>query len=111
MSGDRNTSLWTVVKPSAWPEAPPWMSFSTLLGLETCPRRWALSAAEYPSVWSKRGYPRPLQPAALEGTIVHLSLQRVTAALVERGCPSLFDESAIGSVPTVVEKGVGVVSG
>ena len=98
MVGSRNASLWTVVGPSAWPPAPPWMSFSTLLGLEACPRRWALGAADYPSVWNKRGYPHPLQPASLEGTIVHLCLQEVTAALVERGCPSLFHESAVAAL-------------
>ncbi|MDE0100581.1 MAG: PD-(D/E)XK nuclease family protein [Truepera sp.] len=74
------------------------MSYSTLLDLEACPRRWALSAAAYPSVWKERGYPRPPQRATLEGTVVHLSLQRITRALVERGCPSLSDESAVSTL-------------
>lgn len=98
MSGDSNTGIWQVSLPLAWPEAPSWMSFSVLSDLEACPRRWALSAAEYPHVWQHRGYPRALQPAALEGTVVHLTLQTITSALVERGCPSLFDESAISAL-------------
>lgn len=85
-------------RPSAWPEAPPLMSFSTLSDLEACPRRWALSAAEYPHLWKHRGYPRGPQPATIEGTVVHLTLQAVTSALVERGCPSLLDESAISTL-------------
>ena len=98
MPGDINTSVWQVSSPSAWPEAPPWMSFSTLSDLEACPRRWALSAAKYPHLWEHRGYPRAPQLAALEGTVVHLTLQRITSAIVERGCPSLFDESAISTL-------------
>lgn len=73
------------------------MSFSTLLDLEACPRRWALSSADYPNVWKRHGYPRAPQPAALEGTIVHLALQKILRALVERQCSSLLDESAIAT--------------
>ncbi len=95
MPQDKAGSPWQVFRPSAWPEAPAWMSYSTLSYLEACPRRWALSTAAYPSVWEESGYPRPPQQAALEGTVVHLSLQKITRALVERRCPSLIDESAI----------------
>lgn len=98
MSGKDTAGFWRVLRPAAWPEAPTWMSFSTLLELEACPRRWALSAADYPQIWKHRGYPRPPQPAALEGTVVHLSLRRITSALVARGCPSLVDESAISVI-------------
>lgn len=74
------------------------MSFSTLSELEACPRRWALSAAEYPHVWEHRGYPRAPQPAALEGTIVHLAIKKIAHAFAERGCPSLLDEGAISTL-------------
>lgn len=74
------------------------MSVSTLSELETCPRRWALSTAEYPQIWERTGYPRPLQLSALEGTVVHFSLQRITEAFVERGCLTLHDELAIGTL-------------
>jgi len=63
--------------------------------LEGCPRRWALANAEYSNLWNSRGYPFLPQPSALEGAIVHLSLQKITVALVENGCSSLADESAI----------------
>lgn len=92
------TNFWRVLRPAAWPAAPKWMSFSTLLELEACPRRWALSTADYPEVWKHRGYPRQPHPAALEGTVVHLSLRRIISALVVRGCPSLADEGAISAM-------------
>ena len=74
------------------------MSFFVLHGLETCPRQWALSAAEYPNIWDKRGYPRPLRRATIEGTVVHLSLQNIAYALAQRGCSSLADENAVSTL-------------
>lgn len=87
-----------MLRPPEWPEAPQWMSLSTLLDLEACPRRWALSAAEYPHVWNRHGYPRVPHTVALEGTVVHLTLQGITSALVERGCTSPLEESAISAL-------------
>lgn len=98
MSEDINSTFWQVSRPSSWPEAPPWMSFSTLSDLEACPRCWALSAADYPHIWKHRGYPCIPQPAAHEGKIVHLALQRIIGALVERGCTSLLDERALSTL-------------
>jgi hypothetical protein len=98
MSGNSNSTIWHMLRLSKWPEAPLWMSFSTLSELETCPRRWALSAAEYPGLWKSRGYPKFPQPMALEGTVVHLALQKITVALADRGCPSLLDDSAISTL-------------
>ncbi len=95
MSGGNNTDFWRVLRPTKWPEAPSWMSFSTLIELESCPRRWALVASEYSDIWNNRGYPSVPQSSALEGTIVHLSLQKITRALTENSCPSLADASAI----------------
>ncbi len=95
MSGGKNTDFWRVLRPAKWPEAPSWMSFSTLIELEICPRCWAMINAEYSDIWNKRGYPSVPQSSALEGTIVHLSLQKITGALIENSCPSLADESAI----------------
>ena len=98
MPSTRESNLWSIARRAAWPKAPSWMSFSTLSELETCPRRWALNHAYYPNVWDGRGYPQPLRFALLEGRIVHLSLQRIIQALVERGCKSLFDETAISAM-------------
>ena len=93
MSGQSPT-VWHAWSPSEWPKAPRWMSFSTLLEVEACPRRWALCAADYPYVWERPGYPRTPQTSTLEGTVVHLALEKISHALAKRGCQSLTDESA-----------------
>lgn len=87
-----------VAGPASWPAAPDWMSISTLLEVERCPARWALSRGEYPDVWRRQGYPRAIQWPTLEGTVVHRSVQRVVSALAERGCRSLSDESTVDAL-------------
>ncbi len=71
------------------------MSVSTLSELESCPRRWALGAADYGSLWDGKGYPRPLHFAVLEGAVVHKSLETILHALVDSRCTSLADRCAI----------------
>jgi CRISPR/Cas system-associated exonuclease Cas4 (RecB family) len=65
------SSFRTISLPTSWPSPPGFMSFSTLLELEACPRRWALSAARYQDVWHGLGYPKRPNLAALRGEIVH----------------------------------------
>jgi len=79
---------WTVISPTTWPDPPAEMSVSTYTEIEECPRRWALSAAEYPDLWSGRGYPPRLQVAALAGSVVHLALEIITKRLTHAGAPS-----------------------
>jgi len=88
-------NMWLVRRPAAWPPGPEQMSITVLGDLEACPRRWALGAAEYADIWKQPGYPRPIQQAALEGAVVHLSLQSITSALVGSGCLTLHDETAV----------------
>lgn len=92
----RSLPLRTVNGPTAWPDAPIEMTVSTLIDIEACPRRWALSTAAYPNLWADRGYPPRLQMKALAGSVIHLSLETVTKALMQAGCPSVRDASAIG---------------
>ena len=92
------TRLWSTTCCEEWPNAPAWMSFSTLSELETCPRRWALNHAEYPKIWDGRGYPQPLHIGSLEGSVVHVGLRRIIGALAENGCRSLSDEAAISTM-------------
>ncbi len=68
-------NMWKVVNPSRWPDPPAWNSFSTLSRLEQCPRRWALSNANYADLWDGNGYPPKLYLPALEGTIVHSAVE------------------------------------
>ena len=65
---------WRVVTPATWPAPPAEMSVSTYAEIEECPRRWALSSAEYPELWGGRGYPPKLQVAALAGIKTHTSV-------------------------------------
>jgi hypothetical protein len=100
---------WRVVAPTMWPDPPAEMSVSTYGEIAECPRRWALSAAEYPDIWAGRGYPPKLQVAALAGSVVHLALEIITRELVRSGVPSLSDPSApqvlkaLGGYTRVVE--------
>ncbi len=101
---------WRVVTPATWPSPPAEMSVSMHTEIDECPRRWALNAAEYPELWSGRGYPPKLQVAALAGSVVHLALEIITKQLTRAGVPSLSDPSApqvlreLGGYTRVVEE-------
>jgi RecB family exonuclease len=88
-------ALWAATGPKAWPAAPTDMSVSTLAEIETCPRRWALAAADYPNLWDRHGYPPRIFIASVTGTVVHLALETVTRALVHDGCTSVEDAHAV----------------
>ena len=95
MMSPSQKTVWQVTQPMEWPTPPEYISFSTLSELEACPRRWALRSASYPQVWCHQGYPLPLHPAALEGTVMHLAIEKITRALSDRGCPSMRDPMAV----------------
>lgn len=101
---------WRVITPTKWPAPPTEMSVSTHAEIEECPRRWALSAAEYPEIWGGRGYPPKLQLASLAGSVVHLALEIITKQLTRAGVLSLNDPSApqvlraLGGYTRVVEE-------
>ena len=61
------------------------MSFSNLLELEACPKRWALSGAQYPEIWPASGYPRLPNLAALRGAIVHNVIRSIAERFVLLG--------------------------
>lgn len=88
-------ALWTQTRPQVWPEPPDEMSVSTLLELEACPRRWALASADYPGLWSGRGYPPRIHVASLVGSVVHLVLEAITTELARAGCPTIKDPMAV----------------
>lgn len=103
---------WRVVTPATWPAPPAEMSLSVCVEIEECPRRWALSAADYPEVWGGRGYPPKLQVAAVAGSVVHLALEIILHQLVGAGVPSISDPSApqvlrkIGGYTRVLEESI-----
>lgn len=95
MATELETMPWPSVAPNAWPDPPAEMTVSALREIEACPRRWALSLADYPSLWGDRGYPARANVKALAGTVVHTVLETVTKELVKAGCPSVLDASAV----------------
>lgn len=107
MMNDKNH--WQVVTPATWPPPPPEMSVSTWAEIQECPRRWALSRAEYPMLWSGRGYPPKLQVAALAGSVVHLALELIAKQIARAGVSSMNDPGAalvlreLGGYTSVVE--------
>lgn len=100
---------WLAVVPDAWPDPPSELTFSTLREIEACPRRWALSTANYPLFWDNRGYPARTNLKALAGTVVHTVLETVTRELIKAGCPTVLDASSVivlqrlGGLSKVVE--------
>jgi len=92
--------IWTVTLPSHWATAPERMSVSALLQMESCPKRWSLSHADYSDLWGYDGYPPKPNLAALKGTIVHRALAKVVTALVSAGCCSILDVDAIAAIAT-----------
>ena len=90
-----NPSLRFAHAPAAWPAAPAEMTVTALREIESCSRRWALSAGHYPEVWTGRGYPPRVQLGLLSGTVVHLALEVITRALVRAGCLSLHDPTVL----------------
>jgi hypothetical protein len=86
------------------------MSFSKLRQIEACPRRWALTASDYPQIWQKRGYPEPLVPANIIGRVTHRAIETIVKEFHRRGCVSFDDAIAItamremGGFSSVIEK-------
>ena len=78
-----------------WPSPPDQMTVSTLLDIEACPRRWALSSADYPDLWSGRGYPARVHIGAVRGSVAHLVVETVMRDLVQAGCSSAQDGAAV----------------
>lgn len=96
MSKGEIEAVWYARLPDKWADAPEWMSFSRLLELEACPRRWSLNSALYPEIWSHKGYPPKVHLAAFDGQIIHSALEAIGKALNRGGCLSVTDEQFVG---------------
>jgi hypothetical protein len=79
-----------------WPTLPQTWSYSSLREATECPRRWMLSRAKYPDLWSHWGYPpRPSLPALI-GDVVHGVLETLLRSFRSNGCTSLADPAMVG---------------
>jgi CRISPR/Cas system-associated exonuclease Cas4 (RecB family) len=74
--------------PSAW-------SYSTLSVAEACPRRWMLEHASYPGLGIGSGYPSRPYMAAILGSVIHGSVERILKALGAAGCSTAKDPKAV----------------
>ena len=81
-----------------WSEPPKRFSFSSLETVESCPRRFGLTRASYPDLWSGTGYPSQPTIASLVGDVVHDSLEMIIAALAQSGCESTHDIEAVDTL-------------
>lgn len=103
---------YSVSTPESWPQEPADLTYSTLREIEACPRRWALSSASYPSLWTERGYPPRVHLKSLAGIVVHNVLETLTKELATAGCPSVLDPSAVrvlqrlGGLSQIVERAI-----
>jgi hypothetical protein len=70
-------------------------SYSSLKEIEACPRRWMLAQAQYPDLWTGRGYPPMPGTAALFGEVVHRALETIVKALIAAGCESTLTAGAV----------------
>ena len=88
------------------------MSVTSLVEIETCPRKWALRNAAYPDIWTGYGYPPNLNAPSLSGTVVHLAVEKTTRALAAEGCTSVRDASAtrvirsLGGFTSIIETSI-----
>jgi hypothetical protein len=92
-----------------WPEVPVSWSYSSLVAIESCPRRWMLERSAYPQLANGSGYPSRPSFAAISGSVVHESVEQILAALSEAGCISMRSAAAVevmrglGGFPAVIE--------
>jgi hypothetical protein len=87
--------MWKVCLPTVWHSIPTEMSFSHLVAIEECPRRWALESADYPQLWGKHGYPPRINLPSTVGTTIHSVIEIITRALAQEGVLSTRDERAV----------------
>lgn len=69
--------FYQILTPTRAPQIPSHYSHTSLVQIEDCPRRWWLSHSGYDGL--PGGYPEPVSPAAMLGSIVHATLERFSA--------------------------------
>lgn len=72
-----------ILRPTEW-LSPERYSYSTLVRLRECPRRWQLQHARY---GESVGYPEPFQGSAERGRLVHQLVSHLFRAMAKNGNP------------------------
>ena len=79
-------TVYDLCAPTEWAEPPRFFSYSSLRSIRSCPRRWLLLN----SVWGDSPkFPQRYAASAVEGRIVHESLDRLARALGHAGRPPI----------------------
>ena len=81
----QETSIYGLQGPSAWPEPPGRFSFSSLATIDICPLQWQLVHGRYGNL---QRFPARPHPAAVEGDIVHKTLDILFKSLALAGLPA-----------------------
>lgn len=98
MSRDSNASFWHVSPPICVARSAEVDVLLDAIGFGGLSETLGTERSRVSTHMETPRLPSHIQPTALEGLVVHLALQRITRALVERGCPSLVDQSAISTL-------------
>ena len=106
------SAVWQLKFPISWPVPPTMMSISALGAIEKCPRQWALSRATYPQIWDRSGYPNYPYFGAIEGLVVHQSLETIVRGIIAEGCRSIEDPKVtsvlqrLGGFTSIIETSI-----
>lgn len=83
------STIYELTEPTSWAAVPSYYSYSSLKNILQCPRRWQLANSEW---GEQKRFPERLRPSAVEGKIVHESLEILLRALGKRGHPAIGSE-------------------
>lgn len=95
VTGAKEFDTGVAARKALLPGQPNTWSYSSLKEVETCPRRYALSRADYPELWDRHGYPRTPHLARIKGDVVHSALEIILKALVKAECLSTRSAKAV----------------
>lgn len=82
-----NNDLYTITEPSEWAKKPSIFSYSALQAIKKCPLQWQLLHSKYGT--ELRRFPARPAPAAVEGNIIHVVLEKLFRALSLIGLPAI----------------------
>ena len=80
------SSIYRLQGPSEWPMKPDSFSFSSLAAIQVCPLQWQLVHARYQGLAQ---FPARPNPSAVEGNIVHRTLELLFKSLAIAGLPAV----------------------
>ncbi len=79
--------LYSITEPSEWAKVPSTFSYSVLQAIKKCPLQWQLLHSKYGTELQR--FPARPAPAAVEGNIIHVALEKLFRALSLIGLPAI----------------------